>query len=123
DAELLEMLVQFLGRLHLTDYTLLLNSVGCKECRSRYLELLRQELAKVRDQLCEDCRRRSETNPLRVLDCKVPADQPIIEKLPSIGDSLCEECRTHFDQLQSYLRDRKIAFTLRPRMVRGLDYY
>ena len=123
DAELLEMLAELLARLGVEGYTLLLNSVGDKNCRPQYLERLRAELAKVRDQLCEDCQRRSETNPLRVLDCKVPADQPVIDKLPTILDCLCEACRTHFDRLQGYLRDRGIAYTLRPRLVRGLDYY
>src|SRR5262249_3392683 len=99
DAELIEMLVLMLSALFIENYTRLLNSVGDKNCRPQYLERLRGELAKVRDQLCEDCQRRSETNPLRVLDCKVPADQPIIDKLPTILDCLCEPCRTHFDTL------------------------
>ncbi|MBI3935128.1 MAG: histidine--tRNA ligase [Acidobacteria bacterium] len=123
DAEVIEMLVEMLGRLRISGYTLLLNSVGCKECRPRYIAQLRGELKKVRSQLCEDCQRRSETNPLRVLDCKVPADQSIIDRLPTIMDSLCEVCRTHFEQLQGYLGDRRIIFTIHPRMVRGLDYY
>jgi histidyl-tRNA synthetase len=123
DAELIEMLIELLEELRLLGYQLLINSVGCKECRPAYLETLRRDLSKVRGRLCADCQRRSETNPLRVLDCKVPADQPIIDKLPSIADSLDEGCKTHFNQLQEYLRDRKIEFTLVPRMVRGLDYY
>ncbi|MBI4480486.1 MAG: histidine--tRNA ligase [Acidobacteria bacterium] len=123
DAEVIEMLVSLLDRLRVCGYTLLLNSVGDKECRPRYIARLREELKKVRSQLCEDCQRRSETNPLRVLDCKVPEDQPIIAKLPTIADSLCEACRTHFEKLQGYLRERNIPYTLQPRMVRGLDYY
>ncbi len=123
DAEILEMLLVLLGRLRLTGFTLYLNSVGCSGCRPQYLSTLRHELAKVSNRLCPDCQRRSETNPLRVLDCKVPADQPIIEQLPALADSLCAACKTHFEQLQGYLRDRKIAFTLQPRLVRGLDYY
>ena len=74
-------------------------------------------------QMCGDCQRRAVTNPLRVLDCKVEADQPIIEKLPSILDFLCEPCRTHFDAVKQYLDDRGISYQVRPRMVRGLDYY
>ena len=123
DAELLEMLLALLGRLRLTDFTLWLNSVGCTGCRPQYLVILRQELAKVRERLCQDCQRRSETNPLRVLDCKVPADQPVIDQLPSLSASLCAACREHFEQLQGYLKDRNISFQLQPRMVRGLDYY
>jgi histidyl-tRNA synthetase len=73
--------------------------------------------------MCEDCRRRAVTNPLRVLDCKVEGDQPIIEKLPSILDHLCEVCRPHFAAVRQYLTDRGIPFEVRPRLVRGLDYY
>ena len=73
--------------------------------------------------MCADCRRRVETNPLRVLDCKVPEDQPAIEALPSILDHLCPECRAHFDAVRQSLADRDIPFELRPRLVRGLDYY
>jgi histidyl-tRNA synthetase len=73
--------------------------------------------------MCSDCQRRAETNPLRVLDCKVPQDQPIIDSLPSILDSLDEGCRTHFEAVKTYLGDRGIAFEVKPRLVRGLDYY
>ena len=123
DAELLEMLIELFGRLGLTGYSLFLNSVGCANCRLKYLDALRTELSKVRGELCADCQRRSETNPLRVLDCKVPEDQPIIEQLPTILDLLCADCRAHFERVQGYLRERVIPFTLRPRLVRGLDYY
>ncbi len=123
DAEMLEMLVELLDRAGLKDHELRLNSIGDAACRPQYLERLRQELAAVRDRLCGDCRRRAETNPLRVLDCKVPADQPIIEKLPLVMDSLCKPCRDHFQALQQALRDRRVPYTIAPRMVRGLDYY
>jgi len=123
DAEVIEMVVALLSRLHLSGFTLLVNSVGCMECRPVYLAVLREELAKVRERLCADCQRRSETNPLRVFDCKVPADQPAIAQLPTISGSLCAACREHFDRLQRYLQDRRIAFTIEPRLVRGFDYY
>ena len=123
DAEVLEMLIVLLARLQLTGFTMYLNSVGCAKCRPQYLAALRSELSKVCEQLCADCQRRSETNPLRVLDCKIPEDQPVIEALPTFLDLLCAECREHFEQLQSFLRDRQIPFTLQPRLVRGLDYY
>ncbi|HWP86052.1 MAG TPA: histidine--tRNA ligase [Terriglobia bacterium] len=123
DAEVIELLVELLERLSIARYTLLLNSVGCKQCRPRYVELLREELRKIRQQLCADCQRRSETNPLRVLDCKVPEDQPLIDKLPTIAGSLCGNCQQHFDRVQDGLRERNIAYTFQPRMVRGLDYY
>jgi histidyl-tRNA synthetase len=123
DAEVIEMLIALLGRLGLEGFSLLLNSVGCAECRPPYLAKLRGELQKIRESLCADCQRRSETNPLRVFDCKIPADQPFIARLPTLADSLCVACREHFDRVQSYLRDRRIPFTMEPRLVRGLDYY
>ncbi|MCU1292140.1 MAG: histidine--tRNA ligase, partial [Bryobacterales bacterium] len=73
--------------------------------------------------MCEDCRRRAEANPLRVLDCKVPQDQPIIEALPSILDYLDANDREHFRRVRELLEDRSIAYTVKPRLVRGLDYY
>jgi histidyl-tRNA synthetase len=123
DAEVIEMVVELFRALGLEGFTLLLNSVGCPDCRQVFVARLREELAKIKDTLCADCQRRAETNPLRVLDCKVPEDQPAIERLPSILDSLDEACRAHFDAVQSYLRNLGIAFEVRPRLVRGLDYY
>ena len=123
DAEVIEMVVEILAQCGLSGFCLLINSVGCAECRPRYVEKLRDALADVAAGMCEDCRRRAVTNPLRVLDCKVEADQPVIERLPSILDSLCEVCRPHFDAVQQYLRDRGIVFQVTPRLVRGLDYY
>jgi histidyl-tRNA synthetase len=123
DAEVIEMVVEILSRAGLKDFKVLLNSVGDQKCRPLFVAKLREELAGVASQLCGDCQRRAVTNPLRVLDCKVEADQAIIDKLPSILDYLCEECRPHFDAVKHYLTDRGIAFDVRPRMVRGLDYY
>jgi len=123
DAEVIEMVVELLGRVGLSGFTLLLNSVGDRNCRPRYIERLREKLRDVAPGMCDDCRRRASTNPLRVLDCKVEADQPIIEKLPSILDHLCDICRPHFAAVRQYLDDRGIAYEVRPRLVRGLDYY
>jgi histidyl-tRNA synthetase len=117
------MVVELLDRAGLEGYKLLLNSVGDLNCRPAYVELLRRELTDVAPGMCEDCRRRAETNPLRVLDCKVEADQPIIEKLPSIVDHLCEPCAAHFASVRRYLDHRGIPYEVRPRLVRGLDYY
>jgi histidyl-tRNA synthetase len=123
DAEVIEMVMEVLARTGMRDARLLVNSVGDHHCRPQYVERLRRELAGVASQLCGDCQRRAVTNPLRVLDCKVEADQAIIDKLPSILDDLCEPCRTHFALVKQYLDDRGIAYEVRPRMVRGLDYY
>src|SRR5213075_1310506 len=91
--------------------------------RPQYVEKLRQELKDSAPRMCGDCQRRAETNPLRVLDCKVEADQPIIDALPSITDYLCDACRAHFEAVKQFLTDRGIEYEVRPRMVRGLDYY
>ena len=123
DAEVIELVMEVLERVGLRDAGLLLNSVGDHNCRPQYVERLRQELESVAHRMCGDCQRRAVPNPLRVLDCKVEADQPIVEKLPSILDYLCEPCRTHFDAVKTYLDDRGISYQVRPRMVRGLDYY
>ncbi len=123
DAEVIEMVVEVLERVGLSGFQLYLNSVGDANCRPQYVALLKEKLREVKDRLCEDCQRRSETNPLRVLDCKVPEDQPIIDALPSIQDHLCEACGAHFDAVRAHLDDRGIAYVVRPRMVRGLDYY
>ncbi len=123
DAEVLEMLVLLLERLGLVEFKLLINSVGCAKCRPEYLKVLRQAIEGVKSRLCEDCQRRATTNPLRVLDCKVEADQPIIEKLPTILDHLCPECRQHFDSVTLDLKQRGVAYEIVPRLVRGLDYY
>ena len=123
DAEVLEMLVVFFKRVGLTRTTLYINSIGCKECRPQYVELLREKLREVKDQLGPDSQRRIETNPLRVLDSKLPQEQPIIAKLPRISDHLCAECREHFTKLKEELGLRGIVYEENWRLVRGLDYY
>ena len=123
DAEVIEMVVEMLCRAGLSGFSLLINSVGDANCRPAYVEKLRQALKPVAPQLCGDCQRRADTNPLRVLDCKVPEDQAIINELPTIIDNLCQPCATHFAQVRSFLDDRGIGYQVRPRLVRGLDYY
>jgi histidyl-tRNA synthetase len=123
DAEVIEMVVEILKGVGLSGFKLLINSVGDASCRPQYVERLRQELKDAAPRMCGDCQRRAQTNPLRVLDCKVEADQPIIDVLPSIIDYLCDACRAHFDAVRQYLTDRGIEYEVRPRMVRGLDYY
>ncbi|MGH9864807.1 MAG: histidine--tRNA ligase [Candidatus Acidiferrales bacterium] len=131
DAELIQMLTDLLERCRIEKYTLLINSIGCpdtperKGCRPKYVELLRAELRKpeIFSKLGADSQRRVETNPLRVMDSKLPEEQVIIEKLPKISEHLCEECRTHYEKLKRELTLREVAFTESPRLVRGLDYY
>jgi histidyl-tRNA synthetase len=122
DAEVIEMVVEVLKRSGIEGH-LLINSVGDHKCRPAYMALLKEKLKDVAPTMCTDCQRRAVTNPLRVLDCKVPEDQPIIETLPSILDHLCDECTAHFASVRSHLDARCIPYEVRPRMVRGLDYY
>ena len=123
DAEILEMLATLLDELGITGWTLHLNSVGSQADRARYNETLRAALAPVVDQMCADCQRRAVTNPLRVLDCKVPADQPIIDTLPVIADSLDQASRAHFAQVLAALDAAGVPYARNHRLVRGLDYY
>lgn len=137
DAELIEMLTVLIGRCGIEKWTLLINSIGCpdtpaqageperKGCRPKYVELLRAELRRpeILSKLGPDSQRRVETNPLRVMDSKLPEEQEIIEKLPKITEHLCAECKAHYEKLKRELALRKVAFTESPRLVRGLDYY
>jgi len=123
DAEVLEMLATLLDELGITGWTLELNSVGSSADRARYNETLRAALVPVVGQMCEDCQRRAVTNPLRVLDCKVPEDQPIIATLPVIADSLDDASRAHFAAVLAALDAAGVPYTRNPRLVRGLDYY
>jgi histidyl-tRNA synthetase len=125
DAEVIEMLMTFFDRIELTGATLQINSIGhnAPNCRPAYVELLRSELIKVKDQLGEDSQRRIDTNPLRVLDSKAEKEQAIIAKLPHIADHLCAECAAHYQAVKHELELRGIFYTENWRLVRGLDYY
>ncbi len=123
DAEAIELAVEILRAAGISGFELQINSIGSKKTRAKYNDALRAELKEVAPRMCEDCRRRAETNPLRVLDCKVPSDQPIIDKLPSILDFLDADDKEHFRRVREFLDDREIGYTLKPRLVRGLDYY
>jgi histidyl-tRNA synthetase len=123
DAEVLEMLATLLDRLGIEGWNLELNSVGCPADRAKFNEALRKALEPVVAKMCVDCQRRTVTNPLRVFDCKVLEDQPIIEKLPRISQFLDEPCRQHYEAVQQILKVVGIRFSLNDRLVRGLDYY
>ena len=123
DAEILEMLATLLDRLGISDWNLELNSVGCPNDRAQFNEALRNALEPVKAKMCADCQRRALTNPLRVFDCKVPEDQPIIATLPRISQFLDEPCRKHFEAVQEILTKVGVRFTINDRLVRGLDYY
>jgi histidyl-tRNA synthetase len=123
DAEILELVATLLDRVGITDWTLELNSVGCPADRVKFNEALQKALTPVVEKMCADCQRRAVTNPLRVFDCKVPEDQPIIATLPTIVEFLDEACRTHYEQVKAILNAIPVPYVENPRLVRGLDYY
>jgi histidyl-tRNA synthetase len=123
DAEVIEMVMAFFDRLELQGVQLDINSIGCRDCRGKYVEVLRAELLKVKDQLGADSQRRIETNPLRVLDSKLESEQPIIATLPRMAAHLCTACAEHFAEVKRQLELRGVIYRENWRLVRGLDYY
>ena len=123
DAEIILMLIQFLKKVGLEKLELQINSLGCRACRPRYREELKNFLMSKSFQLCEDCQRRLHTNPLRIFDCKVETCQEAIANAPQVINFLCAECQEHFDKVKEYLKMAGLEYILNPRMVRGLDYY
>jgi histidyl-tRNA synthetase len=123
DAEVIEMVMTFFDQLELQGVQLDINSIGDRNCRPKYVELLRAELLKVKDKLGPDSQRRIETNPLRVLDSKLESEQGIIAKLPHIADHLCEDCAKHYTAVKHQLEMRGVIYRENWRLVRGLDYY
>jgi histidyl-tRNA synthetase len=123
DADLIIMAVYLFEKMGLSSLSLQLNSLGCATCRVQFKDALKEYLKDKIDSLCEDCRRRSETNPLRVFDCKVESCKQVVSNAPSILDFICSDCQSHFHALQGYLTDLDIPYQLNARLVRGLDYY
>lgn len=124
DAEMILMLMFFLREIGLEELTPELNTLGCRECRPKYREALTAFLRGVdHAALCEDCRRRVESNPMRVLDCKVPSCKAQIEGAPKIRDSVCPDCAAHFETVLAILDKSRTPYTLNHNLVRGLDYY
>jgi len=124
DAEVLGMLMAFFGALGLGERAVLhVNSIGDAACRPAFRTALAEHLGANLGRLCEECRGRVGRNPLRVLDCKKPECQPVLEKAPSILDALCGACREHFERVRRYLDALGLRYEVTPRLVRGLDYY
>jgi len=123
DAEVISMLMRFLSEVGVKNYSLELNSIGCQRCRPSYREALRGFFLPMIESLCEDCKRRYEVNPLRILDCKVEGCIRLRKGAPKVIDYLCPECKAHFEELRSLLDALSIQYNLNPEMVRGLDYY
>jgi len=123
DAEILLLLNDFFHALGLTEPALQINSLGCSDCRPKYREVLLAFLRERQNELCGNCQRRIERNPLRALDCKEPGCIRATKDAPSILDWLCGACRDHFAMVQRLLNATGVSFTVNSRMVRGLDYY
>jgi histidyl-tRNA synthetase len=123
DAEVIDLAWALVRALGIGEVELAINSVGCAECRPAFTKALVEALGQDVEKLCADCRRRAETNPLRIFDCKVPGDQPIIDRLPHTIDYLCDACRAHFAAVRAALDVYGIPYAVSHRLVRGLDYY
>jgi histidyl-tRNA synthetase len=123
DAEVIDTVMTFFDKLQLPGLKLDINSIGCRECRPKYVEILREALLKVKDKLGPDSQRRIETNPLRVLDSKLPNEQEIIATLPRMAAHLCADCAEHFAEVKRQLELRGVIYRENWRLVRGLDYY
>ncbi len=125
DAEGIIMLMRFFGEIGIPSdaMELLVNSMGCASCRPAYRDAVRAYMAQHEAELCEDCVRRMELNPLRAFDCKEEGCRAVMDGAPRIVDYLCDDCRAHYDEVKSYLDMAGIAYTEDAKLVRGLDYY
>jgi histidyl-tRNA synthetase len=123
DVQLIYLLVTLCSRLNLADVKAHINSLGCPKCRPEFRKTLTDFLVSVSDKLCSDCNRRMDRNPLRVLDCKVPACREALAESPSILDSLCDDCRVDFNEVMDSLTKLNVPYVVDKRLVRGLDYY
>lgn len=123
DAQVLTMLCHFFADLGLTEPSLQINSLGCPACRPAYRRALTDYLRTRLDKVCDDCKRRLETNPLRALDCKSAGCKEATVGAPSVLEHLCGECDSHFNAVRRHLDGVGTSYTINPRMVRGLDYY
>lgn len=123
DAEAIMLAKSFIDKLNIKNYTLYINSIGCKECRAKYHAALREYLKANLDKLCALCKDRFDKNPLRILDCKNPECKEIVKGAPSILDYICDDCKAHFEKVKSYLNACGVPFKVDDKIVRGLDYY
>ena len=123
DVQLIFLLVTLFSRLQVPDIKAHINSLGCPKCRPNFKAALSNFLTSISDQLCSDCLRRKDRNPLRVLDCKVPDCRKAMIKAPAIVDFLCADCESDFDQVKNMLGKLGVAFVVDKNLVRGLDYY
>lgn len=123
DVEVLSLPIRLIQSLGLTEVKVRLNSIGDQVCRPEYVRILKEYFQPHREELCEDCQRRLEVNPLRILECKQPHCHEIAQRAPLMRDYLCDACRTHFDEVKRLFTLLEIAYVEDPFIVRGLDYY
>lgn len=123
DAEMISLASRIFDELGIQELSLEINSIGCPTCRAEYHKALKEYFSSRKDELCPTCQDRLERNPMRILDCKSPVCSEIAKDAPVVTDYLCDECREHFDSVQKYLDAMNIAYTINPKIVRGLDYY
>lgn len=123
DVEVMGLVSEIFNQLNFTNYELNINSIGCAKCRKTYIEKLKEYYTPFVNNLCEDCKRRFQQNPLRLLDCKESSCTAIKENAPKPKDYLCEDCKKHFDEVKLLLEASKIPYKINPILARGLDYY
>ncbi len=123
DAEVIDLAWTLVREIGVDRVDVVINSVGCAACRPAFEAALLAAVGADVPRLCADCQRRATTNPLRIFDCKVPADQPVIDRLPHTVDYLCDDCETHYEAVKRHLRAFGLPFLESHRLVRGLDYY
>jgi histidyl-tRNA synthetase len=123
DAEIISMLDKYLERLEVKERNLLVNSLGCRECRPQFKETLTSFLKGKLDLLCDNCRSRFDRNPMRILDCKEKKCKESLKNAPKMREFICEECREHFEKVLELLSGLHITYTIEDNLVRGLDYY
>lgn len=123
DAQVIALAHEIFVALGITGLSLEINSIGCPTCRAEYHKALKEYFAARKDQLCETCLGRLETNPMRILDCKSPVCAEIAKDAPKVLDYLCDDCKVHFDELRASLDELGLVYAVNPTIVRGLDYY
>ncbi len=123
DVELIELANTFLTSLGVTGLRLEINSIGCPDCRKQYYAALQAYFESRKDELCDDCKKRLKSNPMRILDCKVPTCKEIAKDAPIVLDYLCDDCKAHFEEVKKRLSQAGFSYVINPRTVRGLDYY
>jgi histidyl-tRNA synthetase len=123
DAEVMMLGIHILKALGVQNVNVAINSVGCEVCRPVIREQVKQFVGSILSELCDDCKRRFDRNPFRILDCKQPKCQTYFAGMPEISNVLCQPCRDHFLVVIGCLDSNNVTYTVDQNLVRGLDYY